>query len=59
MILLPGEFVLIVMVMMMFAEGLISYDEGRRNFMFLFKSYFKMLSSRPRKCVNGIRSKVL
>lgn len=41
MILLPGEFVLIVVVIMMFAEGLISYDEGRRNFVFLFKPYLR------------------
>lgn len=56
MILLPGEFVLIVMVIMIFAEGLISYDEGRRNFVFLF---FEKLSSHPRKCVKCILSKVL
>lgn len=40
MILFPGEFVLIFIVIMMFAEGLISYDEGRRNFMVLFKTIF-------------------
>lgn len=59
MVLLPGEFVLIVVVIMMFAEGLISYDEGRRSFMFLFKSYFKFCHHVPGDVVNGIRSKVL